>query len=169
MPPLLQFAATSGQTPGSGVGQLPPGYLPLTAADGLGGAGQYTQSAATDVAAQNGQVPSLTAAASTTPTTAPAITPTFSGGGTGNYSYSGTPYSALSAEAASSVIPSVGGHGGRRLPPNKPASQTEPLFGTLGIALWAGGILVVVILGMAFLGMLGVPVTYLAGRRKGKW
>ena len=55
------------------------------------------------------------------------------------------------------------------MPPNKPASQTEPLFGTLGIALWAGGILVVVILGMAFLGMLGVPVTYLAGRRKGKW
>ena len=72
----MKFAATSGQTQGFGVGQLPPGYLPLTAADGLGGLASYTQSAATDVAAQNGQVPSLTAAASTTPTTAPAITPT---------------------------------------------------------------------------------------------
>ena len=33
---LLEFAVSTGQTPGSGVGQLPPGYLPLTQADGLG-------------------------------------------------------------------------------------------------------------------------------------
>ena len=60
---LLTFAAGPGQTPGSGVGQLPPGYLPLTAADGLGGLAAYTLAAATDVAAQNGQVPALTSAA----------------------------------------------------------------------------------------------------------
>ena len=57
---LLTFAAGPGQTPGEGVGQLPPGYLPLTAADGLGGLAAYTVAAAADVAAQNGQVPSLT-------------------------------------------------------------------------------------------------------------
>ena len=57
---LLTFAAGPGQTPGEGVGQLPPGYLPLTAADGLGGLAAYTLAAATDVAAQNGQVPPLT-------------------------------------------------------------------------------------------------------------
>ena len=59
---LLTFAAGPGQTPGEGVGQLPPGYLPLTAADGLGGLAAYTVAAAADVAAQNGQVPPLTPA-----------------------------------------------------------------------------------------------------------
>jgi hypothetical protein len=59
---LLTFAAGTGQTPGEGVGQLPPGYLPLTAADGLGGLAAYTLAAATDVGAQNGEVPPLTTA-----------------------------------------------------------------------------------------------------------
>lgn len=57
---LLTFAAGPGQTPGTGVGQLPPGYLPLTTANGLGGLAAYTLAAAADVAAQNGQVPPLT-------------------------------------------------------------------------------------------------------------
>jgi hypothetical protein len=48
-------------------------------------------------------------------------------------------------------------------------SQTEPLFGALSIALWAGGLLLLIIVAMAFMGMLGVPVTYLAGRRRGRW
>ena len=42
------------------MGQLPPGYLPLTTANGLGGLAAYTLAAAADVAAQNGQVPPLT-------------------------------------------------------------------------------------------------------------
>ena len=57
---LLTFAAGPGQTPGEGVGQIPPGYLPITAANGLGGLAAYTLAAAADVAAQNGQVPPLT-------------------------------------------------------------------------------------------------------------
>ena len=56
---LLRFAVTTGQTPGPGVGQLPPGYLPLTAANGLGALSAYTLDAAADVATQNGQVPPL--------------------------------------------------------------------------------------------------------------
>ena len=57
---VLTFAAGPGQTPGEGVGQLPPGYLPITSANGLGGLAKYTLAAAADVAAQNGQVPPLT-------------------------------------------------------------------------------------------------------------
>lgn len=56
---FLQFAAGPGQTPGSGFGQLPPGYLPMTAANGMGALAGYTQAAADAVAAQAGAVPPL--------------------------------------------------------------------------------------------------------------
>jgi hypothetical protein len=56
---LLRFAAASGQVPGLEVGQVPPGYLPLTKANGLGALASYTTAAAADVAAQNGKVPPL--------------------------------------------------------------------------------------------------------------
>jgi len=49
---FLRFAVTDGQTPGTNVGNLPPGYAPLP--DVLR---QYTLTAADAVAAQNGQVP----------------------------------------------------------------------------------------------------------------
>jgi hypothetical protein len=58
---LLQFIATTGQTAGLGVGQLPPGYLPMTKANGLGPLADYTWAAAADVAAQKGAIPSSTA------------------------------------------------------------------------------------------------------------
>ena len=168
---LLTFAATTGQTQGYGVGQLPPGYLPLTVADGLGALASYTQAAATDVAAQNGQVPSLTG--STTAQSTTGATGTSSGTGTGTSSGSRSTGSSFagSAEggAPSGSTTASGGTAAHRLPPTKTTSQTEPLFGALGIALWAGGIALLVIVGMALLGMLGVPVTYLAGRRKGRW
>jgi hypothetical protein len=57
---FLDFVASDGQHPGLGNGQLPPGYLPLTAANGLGNLVDFTKAAAVDVAAQNGDVPSLT-------------------------------------------------------------------------------------------------------------
>jgi hypothetical protein len=58
----LRFASTSGQTPGLGVGDLPPGYLPMTAANGLGDMVAYTAAVADDVQAQNGQIPGVAAA-----------------------------------------------------------------------------------------------------------
>jgi hypothetical protein len=73
---LLQFAATSGQIPGLEVGQLPPGYLPITTADGLGAMAAYTLAAAKDVAAQNGEVPSMTPAPPTTTVAPTTIAPT---------------------------------------------------------------------------------------------
>lgn len=56
---LLRFIAGPGQTPGTGVGQLPDGYLPLTAANHLGPEAAYTLAAADAVAAQAGEVPPL--------------------------------------------------------------------------------------------------------------
>lgn len=49
---FLRFAATTGQTPGTGVGDLPPGYAPLPSV-----LTQYTLQAANHVAAQDGVVP----------------------------------------------------------------------------------------------------------------
>jgi hypothetical protein len=55
----LSFAAATGQAPGAGSGQLPPGYVPMTSGNGMANEVAYTQSAAADVAAQSGQVPPL--------------------------------------------------------------------------------------------------------------
>ena len=85
---LLKFAVSTGQTPGTGVGQLPPGYLPLTQADGLGALANYTLAAAADIAAQNGQIPPVTPSApggsasisSTTTTSSPGTTASSSPG-----------------------------------------------------------------------------------------
>ena len=55
----VTFAAGAGQAPGGNSGQLPPGYLPLTSANGLGAQANYSRIAAQYVAAQNGTVPNL--------------------------------------------------------------------------------------------------------------
>ena len=51
---FLRFAAGPGQQPGTGIGQLPAGYLPMTSADGAGALVAYTNAAADAVAAQSG-------------------------------------------------------------------------------------------------------------------
>jgi ABC-type phosphate transport system substrate-binding protein len=56
---LLTFAASKGQVRGFGNGQLPPGYLPLTKAEGLGTLVNYTTRAAAAVKAQAGALPTL--------------------------------------------------------------------------------------------------------------
>ena len=56
---FLTFVAGAGQHSGFGNGQLPPGYLPLTAANGAAKMVAYTKAAAADVTAQNGKVPAL--------------------------------------------------------------------------------------------------------------
>ena len=55
----MRIMAQNLQAPGFGVGQLPPGYLPLTAANGLGALVHYSQVAADQVAGQTGVVPRL--------------------------------------------------------------------------------------------------------------
>jgi hypothetical protein len=58
---LLTYAAGAGQRRGFGNGQLPPGYLPMTAANGLGQLASYTRRAAPAVRAQAGTIPPLKA------------------------------------------------------------------------------------------------------------
>jgi hypothetical protein len=57
---FIRFAAGEGQTPGSGNGQLPPGDLPMTAANGLGSLASYALRAADAVAEQKGRIPLVT-------------------------------------------------------------------------------------------------------------
>jgi hypothetical protein len=61
---LIDYLATTGQTQGSGNGQLPAGYLPMTKANGLAALSSYALVASKAVAAQKGSVPSVTAKAS---------------------------------------------------------------------------------------------------------
>jgi hypothetical protein len=96
---FLSFVAGSGQRAGLGVGQLPPGYLPLTAASAAKMVA-YTRAAAADVAAQNAKVPNLNGShpgGSRSHSPSPSPTPTSSSGSTSGISQptsgttSGTP------------------------------------------------------------------------------
>jgi hypothetical protein len=69
---FLKFAAGDGQVEGTGPGQLPPGYLPLTTANGMADEISYTLRAADAVAAQDGELPSLVAGTGT-PTPTPSV------------------------------------------------------------------------------------------------
>lgn len=62
---LLCYAAGPGQRPGDANGQLPDGYLPVTAATGLGAQHDYVLTAAAAVRAQEGDVPALDSVAPT--------------------------------------------------------------------------------------------------------
>jgi hypothetical protein len=78
---FLDFVASSGQQSGIGDGELPPGYLPMTAANGLGKLVNYTKAAAAAVSAGKGFVPALDGS-STPPPPSPTPTVSSSGGGT---------------------------------------------------------------------------------------
>ena len=107
---LLTLAAGPLQTAGLAAGQLPPGYLPLTAGDGLGTQVAYTLRAAADVLNQTGVVTPLVAgsAAGTSGTPPPAATaggaivppPQASGGVDANTATSGVPSPAGSSSGA---------------------------------------------------------------------
>jgi hypothetical protein len=160
---LLRFAAGPGQDTGLGVGKLPPGYLPLTKANGLGQLAGYTAAAADDVAAQRGALPSMTGnppPGAKTPTPAPTHTPTQSSD-TGTPSSDGSNPAPASNSSSSTPKPTAAS--------SAPATTTVSLGRTFGIALGGGGMVVVFILGLALLGLVGVPATYFVGRRRGLW
>jgi len=56
---FLRFAIGAGQSPGFGNGQLPPGFAPMTARNGLGDQVRYSLDAASAIASQAGDVPPL--------------------------------------------------------------------------------------------------------------
>lgn len=72
---LLGFAAGAGQTAGLAVGQLPPGYLPLTAGNGLAPQRSFSLRAASAVAAQQGETPALLQAAAPSQTPVASVRP----------------------------------------------------------------------------------------------
>jgi hypothetical protein len=73
---FLTYAAGAGQKSGTANGDLPPGYLPLTAANGLAAQASFTGRAAAAVAAQQGAIPSLVAPPTTGPTSSGPTPPT---------------------------------------------------------------------------------------------
>jgi hypothetical protein len=188
---FLDFAATTGQTTGSGVGQLPPGYLPMTAADGLAALAAYTEAAAADVEAQNGQVPALvptsTSGTSSTSGTATATSPsatasstasaTAGATGTGGTSafVAGFPQfgSLLSLPATLTAGLPVGAtstaHAARHAHAPVEGPTSIELSPTADEALWVGSLPVVLVLLLALLGVVVIPTLYRVGRRRGRW
>jgi hypothetical protein len=165
---FLQFAATTGQTTGFGVGQLPTGYLPLTSADGLGSLAQYTLAAAGDVAAQNGQVPSLTASTSASPSSGAPTAGTSDTGSSVPASYDyGVPFTQSAGYAG--APPAVRATD-RRLPStDRLAAGLVHPGAVVSAALWTGGSLVVLALALALAGVLAIPTLFALGRRRGRW
>ncbi|HTY72720.1 MAG TPA: hypothetical protein VMI11_09900 [Actinomycetes bacterium] len=106
---LLRFAAGVGQQPGLDQGQLPVGYLPMTAANHLAGLAAYTRTAAQAVEQQQGVVPYVNGDPAPTPTPTPSVSPTPSttseaGTGTtgGEPSAAGSPSTAAAPSTSSS-------------------------------------------------------------------
>jgi hypothetical protein len=166
---LLTFAAGPGQTSGSGVGQLPPGYLPLTAADGLAGLAAYTLAAAADVAAQNGQVPPLVPAAGGAGVSGSASSGASSPSGVSAFGVNGVslepPFSSAAELAAAAAAAGKSGAG-------KANSAKIPLVALPAIsdtALWTKDLSVGLLLALAALVALAVLTTFLLGRRRQRW
>ena len=103
---LLRFAAGPGQTPGTATGQLPPGYLPMSAANGLGGLADYTLKAADAVAGQTGVVPPIVpGAAGANPSASPATSSGSASNGDEHTGSSPSDTSSPSPSASSSAPP----------------------------------------------------------------
>jgi hypothetical protein len=169
---LLNFAAAAGQETGDGVGQLPAGYLPLTAADGLGGLNAYTLASAVDVAAQNGLVPALTSSsspASSPPagytSTAPS-TPSSPGTFTATGAYGESPYSSTSGLSVTSAQAAEKAAAAQAASAKVLLVQLPPIADA---ALWTKDMSVGLLLGLAFLVALAVLTTFLLGRQRRRW
>ncbi|HVY08630.1 MAG TPA: hypothetical protein VG650_05220 [Mycobacteriales bacterium] len=104
---FLRFAAHAGQQQGASQGDLPAGYLPMTAANGAGDLVRYTNCAANDVQSQSGKLPSLTG---------PACPSRGGGGGGGS--------SPPPSQGGTGTSPSGGSTGGSA--PAPPPAPTTP-------------------------------------------
>jgi hypothetical protein len=165
---LLTFASSAGQKQGFGNGQLPPGYLPMTAANGLGNLADYTARAALAVKAQNGVLPSLIGHDG-----GGANGGSGSGNGTGTGAGTGTGSGSGSTPSGPGVTPP--GAGSSKTGPSAPG--TTPAVANQGPATSPGltaaasssvaGSALPVLLGLAILsGLLAPIVVRLRGRRR---
>jgi hypothetical protein len=166
---FLQFAATTGQTSGVGLGQLPPGYLPLTQATGLSALASYTQAAALDVAAQNGQIPALATVvvvvgSPASPAAPSAAAPNFNPNFASSLGLNGPFADAFFTKASLRVGPHGSGHVVQPVHVQMVASELSPIK-----ALWTSGFPIAMVFGLGAIGALTVPLTLKFGRRRGRW
>jgi ABC-type phosphate transport system substrate-binding protein len=159
---FLRFVAGPGQKAGPGTGELPAGYVPITAASGIGSLATYTGFAADAVAQQRGFVPSLTHP------TAQHVASTTGGSHSGSGGTGGTTPSD-GASAPASAKTTSGGASKGTTPVVAPSEQAASLGRTLGIPMGPGALALVVIIALAVIGGLAGPGTYLLGRWKGRW
>ncbi|HSY14355.1 MAG TPA: hypothetical protein VK816_00080 [Jatrophihabitantaceae bacterium] len=145
---LLHYAAGAGQLPGTADGELPLGYLPMTAANGLGAEVNYTLRAAQDVTEQTGQVTPLVAPPvvpptktpeSTAPAPQPASVPQSSSQPTAAATPTSTPLK--HAPVVTSQVPST------------PAAAL-PLIKTVGVKSSLTGLILPLLLAVGLLGAL---------------
>lgn len=159
---LLRFVAGQGQSPGLGVGDLAPGYLPMTSANGLAAFAAYTDRAATAIAEQCGVQPNPSGAASTgqCPTSSkPARDDT-----------AGPPHSDTGTQApngAPSTSPSASPSAGPSTSPLPTPTQTQivPVSKTLGVGPGPLGVALPVALVLALIALCGLAYNNGVGRR----
>jgi hypothetical protein len=179
---FLQFAIGPGQTPGTETGQLPAGYLPMTAANGMGAQVAYTKAAADAVAAQAGTVPSLDGSTAATPSPPPASASSSATTGPGTTSSSPPPSPAASSPASSSsggpgstlglgpVFGSSSSQGGTARPPVQApegSSPLGPIGKTIAIISRVAASVVRWLLYFALGGLVAAAAFYAVARRRG--
>jgi hypothetical protein len=153
---LVDFAATTGQQAGGGVGQLPAGYLPMTAANHLGAEASYAVRAAAAIAAQKGAIPSLFAR-KVTKSSSRSTPSTSSSSSTGTSTGSGS----SSASPTSSVTPGSS-------PSASPSSSRGRLALTPEANFGVGGYVLPAVAGLALLAAAGAGAFFWLTRVKGK-
>ena len=151
---FLTFAAGPGQQPGLGFGQLPPGYLPVTAANGLASMVAYTKAAATYVAGQSGTVPSVTAPVIYV-APPPSSTPSSHGTGSGS-----------GVAAAPTASTPTGSGSASPLPTPSTSGPTAVALGTTASVTWGATALVLpgLLLLALMAGVVAMVIGYFGGR-----
>jgi hypothetical protein len=177
---FLRFAAGEGQTPGTAPGQLPPGYLPMTEANGMGKLAAYTRTAADAVAAQSG-TPPLIVPEDAAPSTSPSSSPSVLGGSESRGSSPASPTSTASGGPSSSggpgstIGPILGGGnqavGGAQASVNAPVAPGKgPLAAigrTLAVLSHLGLSILWWLLYIAAGALVGAGTLYMVARRRG--
>ena len=150
---FLRFAAAAGQIPGSGSGQLPPGYLPMTSADDLGAEAAYTQKVAGTVQTQDGTY------------VAPSGSSSGSTSGSGGSTDGGTSGTSPSTGAGDGKTPATTGAPHSTTNTGTGATATLTSVRTVGAAAGLGGLALPLFLLVALLCGIAVPVTLVVARR----
>jgi hypothetical protein len=146
---MLSYIAGAGQVSGPGVGQLPAGYLPLTAANGLGALAAYTRLAAVDVARQGAAAPA-------------GAVPPVQQASPGAPSSSAGSQRSTAAAAGGSAAPVAPAKSGTAAPIATPALKS--LGNTVGQTTSAAKTLLILLIALLLLGPIGAPILVLALR-----